>query len=142
MNKRVCWVSIIALLAGLLLPGLLYAGETTTTPATVKMTVIKPGKADRCQTDFIVENIDREPADLKVVLGNKVYVDEMLAPSERRAFSLPGTILTARYHGHEVKFDEVAVIINLGPTSNMRLRCIQLPDNPVDRQNDELTVFK
>jgi len=60
MNKRVCWVSIIALLAGLLLPGLLYAGETTTTPATVKMTVIKPGKADRCQTDFIVENIDRE----------------------------------------------------------------------------------
>ena len=142
MNKRVCWVTTIALLAGLLLPGLLSAEDDYATPATVKMTVIKPGEADRCQTDFIVENIDNAPADLKVVLGHKVYVDELLAPKERRAFSLPGTILTARYHGHEVTLDDVAVVINLGPESNLRLRCIQLPDNPVDRAADELTVFK
>ncbi|CAI2719146.1 hypothetical protein [Nitrospina watsonii] len=141
MNHRLFWIPVFALLASLIFPGTLLAEESTTTPATVKMTVIKPGEAQRCKTDFIVENLDGETADLKVVLGHKVYVDELLNPRERRAFSLPGTIMTAKFHGHNVPQEDAAVIINLGPKADIQLRCIQLPVNPPP-QKDDLAVFK
>ncbi|MGP0565944.1 hypothetical protein ACTRW9_01330 [Nitrospina sp. 32_T5] len=142
MNTKTNWIAGIVMAACLLVPGLAAAQESSTTPATVKMTVIKPGEAQRCKTDFIVENMAGETADLKVVLGHKVYVDELLNPQERRAFSLPGTLLTAKFHGHDIpKNEDEAVIINLGPKSDIRLRCIQLPENPKPKK-DELAVFK
>ncbi|MCF8721433.1 hypothetical protein [Nitrospina gracilis] len=143
MNNKTNWIAGTVLLVCLFFPGLAAAQQqSVTTPATVKMTVIKPGEAERCKTDFIVENMAGETADLKVVLGHKVYVDELLNPQERRAFSLPGTILTAKFHGHQIQQGEdEAVIINLGPKSDIRLRCIQLPENPKS-EKDDLAVFK
>jgi len=107
-----------------------------------KIRIIQPGEAERCANDFFVDNIGKEEADLKVVLGNKVYVNEILQAGEKRAFDLPATIHVARLRGREdVSFDEIAVIINLGPKSHMRVRCIDLRENPL-KGKDSLTVFK
>jgi hypothetical protein len=107
-----------------------------------KIRVIEPGEAERCANDFFVDNIGKEEADLKVVLGNKVYVNEILQAGEKRAFDLPATIHVARLRGREdVSFDEIAVIINLGPKAHMRVRCIDLRENPL-KDKDSLTVFK
>ncbi len=107
-----------------------------------KIRIIEPGEAERCANDFFVENIGKEEADLKVVLGNKVFVSEILQPGERRAFDLPATINVARLQGREdLSFDDIAVIINLGPKSHMRVRCIDLRENPL-KGKDALTVFK
>jgi len=107
-----------------------------------KIRIIEPGEAERCANDFFVDNIGKEEADLKVVLGHKVYVSEILQPGEKRAFDLPATINVARLRGREdVSFDEIAVIINLGPKAHMRVRCIDLKDNPL-KGKDGLTVFK
>ena len=107
-----------------------------------KIRIIEPGEAERCANDFFVDNIGKEEADLKVVLGNKVYVSEILQAGEKRAFDLPATIHVARLRGREdVSFDEVAVIINLGPKAHMRVRCIDLRENPL-KGKDSLTVFK
>ena len=107
-----------------------------------KIRIIEPGEAERCANDFFVDNIGKEEADLKVVLGNKVYVSEILQPGEKRAFDLPATINVARLRGREdVSFDDIAVIINLGPKAHMRVRCIDLKENPL-KGKDALTVFK
>jgi hypothetical protein len=107
-----------------------------------KIRIIEPGEAERCANDFFVDNIGKEEADLKVVLGHKVYVSEILQPGEKRAFDLPATINVARLRGREdVSFDDIAVIINLGPKSHMRVRCIDLKENPL-KSKDGLTVFK
>ena len=107
-----------------------------------KIRIIQPGEAERCATDFFIDNIGEETADLKVVLGHKVYVDEMLVPGEKRAFDLPATLKVAQARGHGVtSFDQIAVIINLGPKSHMRVRCIDLRENPL-KGEDPLTVFK
>jgi len=41
----------------------------------------------------------------------------------------------------ELTFDDIVVIINLGPKSHMRVRCNDLGENPL-RGKDPLTVFK
>ena len=118
----------------------LFAGNMGT--KVEKIRIIEPGEAERCANDFFVDNIGKEEADLKVVLGNKVYVNEILQAGEKRAFDLPATIHVARLRGREdISFDEVAVIINLGPKSHMRVRCIDLRENPL-KGKDSLTVFK
>jgi hypothetical protein len=118
----------------------LFAGNMGT--KVEKIRIIQPGEAERCANDFFVDNIGKEEADLKVVLGNKVYVSEILQAGEKRAFDLPATIHVARLRGREdVSLDEIAVIINLGPKAHMRVRCIDLRENPLKGQ-DSLTVFK
>ena len=135
--------SIICILIVFMVVGVsskIFAGNMGT--KVEKIRVIEPGEAERCDNDFFVDNIGKEEADLKVVLGNKVYVNEILQAGEKRAFDLPATIHVARLRGREdVSFDEIAVIINLGPKAHMRVRCIDLRENPL-KDKDSLTVFK
>ena len=122
------------------IPANLWADDAGTQVS--KIRVLEPGEAERCANNFFVDNIGKEPADLKVVLGDKVFIDKILQPGEKRAFNLPATINVARFQGREdLTFDDVAVIINLGPKSHMRVRCIKLRDNPL-RGKDPLATFK
>jgi hypothetical protein len=122
------------------IPTNLWAGTMET--KVEKIRVIGPGEVERCTNDFFVDNIGKEEADLKVVLGHKVYVSEILQPGEKRAFDLPATIHVARLRGREdIAIDEVAVIINLGPKAHLRVRCIDLRENPL-KGEDPSAVFK
>ena len=122
------------------IPGQLWAGDTGT--KVEKIRIIEPGEAERCANDFFIDNIGEEEADLKVVLGNKVYISEIMQPGEKRAFDLPATIHVARLRGMEdLSLDEIAIIINLGPKAHLRVRCIDLRDNPL-KSKDALSVFK
>ena len=140
MKTKFFLFHILVLCVALGIPANLWADENVT--KVDKIRILEPGEAERCANDFFVDNIGNEEADLKVVLGNKVYVDEILQPGERRAFDLPATINVARFRGREdVSFDDVAVIINLGPKANLRVRCIKLRDNPL-KGKDPLATFK
>ena len=140
MKAKFSLLYILVPLLIVAIPGKLWAEDTST--KVEKIRIIEPGEAERCSNDFFVENIGKEDADLKVVLGKKVYVSEILQPGEKRAFDLPATINVARLRGREdVSFDDIAVIINLGPTAHMRVRCIDLRENPL-KGKDSLTVFK
>jgi len=140
MKKQYSCLFILFLFVIFGIPANLWAGDKGTTVE--KIRIIEPGEVERCANDFFIDNIGKENADLKVVLGNKVYVSEILQPGERRAFDLPATINAARLRGREdISFDDVAVIINLGPKAHMRVRCIDLRENPL-KSKDALTVFK
>ena len=140
MKTKFFLFHILVLCVVLGIPANLWADENVT--RVDKIRIIEPGEAERCANDFFVDNIGKEEADLKVVLGNKVYIDEILQPGERRAFDLPATINVARFRGREdVSFDDIAVIINLGPKSHLRVRCINLRDNPL-KGKDPLATFK
>lgn len=132
------YIMIMVIVVGA--PANVWAGDTGT--KIEKIRIIEPGEAERCANDFFIDNIGKEEADLKVVLGNKVYISEILQPGERRAFDLPATIHVARLRGREdLSFDDVAIIINLGPKAHLRVRCIDMRDNPL-KGKDALTVFK
>jgi hypothetical protein len=132
------YILVVVMVVGM--PAQLWAGDMGT--KVEKIRIIEPGEAERCANDFFVDNIGKEEADLKVVLGHKVYVSEILQAGEKRAFDLPATINVARLRGREdISFDEIAVIINLGPKAHMRVRCIDLRENPL-KGKDSLTVFK
>ena len=140
MKTKIFLFHILVLCVVLGIHANLWADESAT--RVDKIRIIAPGEAERCANDFFVENIGQEDADLNVVLGNKVYVHEILQPGERRAFDLPATINVARFRGREdVSFDDIAVIINLGPKSHMRVRCINLGENPL-KGKDPLSTFK
>ena len=140
MKTKILMLHLVAVILVLGVPAHLWAGGMDT--KVEKIRVIEPGEAERCANDFFVDNIGNEEADLKVVLGNKVYVDEIMKAGEKRAFDLPATINVARLRGREdVSFDEIAVIINLGPKAHLRVRCIDLKENPL-KKKDPLTVFK
>ncbi|NIT82530.1 MAG: hypothetical protein GWM98_13170 [Nitrospinaceae bacterium] len=128
------------LCVAMIFPAALLAEDTGT--QVEKIRIIQPGEAERCATDFMVDNIGKEEADLKVVLGNKVYVSEILQPGEKRGFDLPATLRVAQARGREdLSLDEIAVIINLGPKSHMRVRCIDIRENPL-KVKDPLSTFK
>ena len=140
MKTKYSFLYILVLVMAVGIPANLWANEMGT--KVEKIRIIEPGEVERCANDFFIDNIGKEEADLKVVLGNKVYVSEILQPGERRAFDLPATINAARLRGREdLSFDEIAVIINLGPKAHMRVRCIDLRENPL-KGKDGLTVFK
>ncbi len=140
MKTIFSFLYILVLLIAVGIPMNLWAEDMGT--KVEKIRIIEPGEAERCGNDFFVDNIGKEEADLKVVLGNKVYVSEILQPGEKRAFDLPATIHVARLRGREdVSFDDIAVIINLGPTSHMRVRCIDLRENPL-KAEDPSASFK
>lgn len=134
------YLYILAAMMVVGVPSNLWAGDMGT--KVEKIRIIEPGEAERCANDFFIDNIGKEEADLRVVLGHKVYVNEIMQPGEKRAFDLPATINVARLRGREdVSFDEIAVIINLGPKSHLRVRCMDLKENPLKRK-DPLAVFK
>ena len=140
MKTIISFLYILILLMVVGMPANLWAGDMGT--KVEKIRIIEPGEAERCSNDFFVDNIGKEEADLKVVLGNKVYVSEILQPGEKRAFDLPATISVARLRGREdVSLDEIAVIINLGPKAHMRVRCIDLGENPL-KGKDPSAVFR
>jgi hypothetical protein len=140
MKIKISFLYILVLLMAVGIPANLWAGDMGT--KVEKIRIIEPGEVERCANDFFIDNIGKEDAELKVVLGNKVYVSEILQPGERRAFDLPATINAARLRGREdLSFDDIAVIINLGPKAHMRVRCIDLRENPL-KGKDALTVFK
>ena len=139
MNTKKSSLAILILFL-VFLPVNLWAGNDET--RVEKIRIIEPGEAEQCATDFFVDNIGKESADLKVVLGNKVYVDEILQAGERRGFDLPATIKVAQARGHEqISLDDIAIIINLGPKAHMRVRCIDLRENPL-QSKDPLAKFK
>lgn len=139
MNTKTVLATLIVFFVMLGVPVLAQSEDSDASP---RYLIIEPGEAERCNSDFIVDNISDNTADLKVVLGHKVYIDQIMAPHERQAFNLPGTISEARYRGMEdVSWDATAVIINLGPKAHMRVRCIDLKKNPL-KGKDRLTVFK
>ena len=140
MKTKIFLFYILVLCVVFGIPANLWADDAGTQMS--KIRVLEPGEAERCANNFFVDNIGKEPADLKVVLGDKVFIDKILQPGEKRAFNLPATINVARFQGREdLTFDDVAVIINLGPKSHMRVRCIKLRDNPL-RGKDPLATFK
>jgi hypothetical protein len=140
MKTKISFLYILVVTMVVGIPANLWAGTMST--QVEKIRIIEPGEAERCANDFFVDNIGKEEADLKVVLGNKVYVSEILQPGERRAFDLPATINVARLRGREdISFDEIAVIINLGPKAHLRVRCIDLRENPL-KGKDPSAVFK
>jgi hypothetical protein len=140
MKTKISFIYIVVLLMAVGMPANLWAGDMGA--KVEKIRIIEPGEVERCANDFFIDNIGKEEADLKVVLGHKVYVSEILQPGEKRAFDLPATINVARLRGREdISFDEVAVIINLGPKAHLRVRCIDLRDNPL-KVKDPSAVFK
>ena len=95
MREKQIWVcaSVVLMLLGLgFIPPGAEAGKKG------EAQIINPGSAGRCASDFVVENMDAEVADLKVVLGDKVYISVLVNPGERLAYSLPGTIALAQFH--------------------------------------------
>lgn len=140
MKTKISFLYILVAMMVVGIPANLWAADMGT--KVEKIRIIEPGEAERCANDFFVDNIGKEEADLKVVLGHKVYVSEILQPGEKRAFDLPATIHVARLRGREdISFDDIAVIINLGPKAHMRVRCMDLRENPL-KGGDPSAVFK
>ena len=130
--------------AVLLLGGLAFNTATakTNSMSVGEKAVVTPGNLVTCDSNFRVENVGGNPADLKVILGKRVFIDQMLNPGERVAYSLPGTIATAKFRGgDELSGKEAAMIVNLGPDANLEVSCVEIRRNPL-RKKDPLQVLK
>ncbi len=133
-----CLTAALVLL-GFALPS--GAASSVSSEAFSDVKVLTPGAAGVCNNDFIIENLNAQPAEVKVIIGNEDYINEQLQASEKRAYSLKGTLYLARSFGKDVSMDDLATIINTNPRTKLRIRCMNLPENPVPKE-DTLRTFK
>ena len=47
--------------------------------------ILNPGMASSCQNDFVIENLDNEAAELKVILGNEEFMEDRIEGKSAKA---------------------------------------------------------
>ncbi len=87
--------------------------------------ILHPGMSGSCQNDFIVENLNADEAELKLVLGEEEFLKDRIDGKKAKAYGLKDTLSTAFIQGKQVRPDDIATILNVGDKSNLRLHCME-----------------
>ncbi|GJL77620.1 MAG: hypothetical protein NPINA01_06090 [Nitrospinaceae bacterium] len=93
--------------------------------AAIEAMILNPGMASSCQNDFVIENLDQDEAELKLVLGNEEYIQDQIGGKEAKAYGLQNSLSSAMIKGKSVEQDDVAIIFNVGQNSKIRLHCVE-----------------
>lgn len=86
--------------------------------------ILTPGMVSSCQNDFVVENLDGDSAEIKIILGNEDYADDMIKSKTAKAYGLTHSLAEAKMKGKSVQMNDVATVSNTGKTE-VRLHCME-----------------
>jgi hypothetical protein len=86
--------------------------------------ILTPGMVSSCQNDFIVENLDKDSAEIKIVLGNEEYANDKIESRDAKAYGLTFSLADAKMKGKSVQMNDVASILNTGE-AKVKLHCLE-----------------
>lgn len=88
-----------------------------------EMTILNPGWRSSCHSNFVVENLDENTAEIQIRLGWEVYKEDSIMGNGKRLYDLRESLSFAKQLGKTVTMDDVALVTNQSETSSIRIHC-------------------
>ena len=88
-----------------------------------EMTVLNPGWRTSCNSNFVVENLNENPAEIQIHLGQEAYQSDSIMGNGKRLYDLRKSLSFAKQLGKTVTMDDVALVTNHSENSSILIHC-------------------
>ena len=105
----------------------IYAGvdypsmTRNTTP--MPQIVLEPGWRSSCNSDFVVQNLSKDMAQIQITLGKDGKIKDLIYQWDKRGYELIPNLSFAKQLGKTVDIDDVAMIKNISKNSKVSIHC-------------------
>ena len=127
MIKKLTGLGIAAALALSITSTSIYAGADypsmtrNTTP--MHQIVLEPGWRSSCGSDFVVQNLGKDIAQIEITLGKDGKIKDVIYQWDKRGYELIPSLSFAKQLGKTVDIDDVAMIKNTSQKSKVSIHC-------------------
>ena len=87
------------------------------------MTVLNPGWRTSCHSNFVIENLGENPAEIQIHLGQEAYQSDSIMGNGKRLYDLRESLSFAKQLGKTVTMDDVALVTNQSENSSILIHC-------------------
>ena len=85
--------------------------------------VLEPGWRSTCNSNFVVENLDDNPAEIQITMGKDGKITDRISQWNKREYDLVSSLSFAKQLGKTVDIDDVAMIKNMSKDSRVSIHC-------------------
>jgi len=85
--------------------------------------ILKPSWTMSCESNFVIENLGDEEAEISISLGIEGFTEDQMSASEKRGYDLRESLAFAKQLGKTVTMDDVALITNTSDNARVRVHC-------------------
>lgn len=85
--------------------------------------VLEPGWRSSCNANFVLENLGKSPAEVRITLGKDGRLQDTIHRWDKRGYDLISSLSFAKQLGKTVDVDDVAIIENLSKDSRVSIHC-------------------
>ena len=127
MIKKLMGLGIAAAIGLSITTTKIYAGADypsmtrTTTP--MHQIVLEPGWRSSCSSDFVVQNLSKDMAQIEITLGKDGKIKDVIYQWDKRGYELIPSLSFAKQLGKTVDIDDVAMIKNTSQNSKVSTHC-------------------
>jgi hypothetical protein len=109
----------------LIIAGIFNLAEAMENTSSPEALILNPGMASSCQHDFVVENLGASDAELRITLGDELWMHDRVNAMESKAYGIQENLGEAKLGGLSVNADDVATIFNNDENARIRLHCME-----------------
>ena len=85
--------------------------------------ILKPSWTMSCESNFVIENLGDEDAEISISLGIEGFTENQMTASEKRGYDIRESLAFAKQLGKTVTMDDVALITNNSENAHVRVHC-------------------
>ena len=85
--------------------------------------VLEPGWRSSCSSDFVVQNLSKEMAQIEITLGKDGKIKDVIYQWDKRGYESIPSLSFAKQLGKTVDIDDVAIIKNRSQKSKVSIHC-------------------
>ena len=105
----------------------IYAGadypSMTRNATPMHQIVLEPGWRSSCSSDFVVQNLSKDMAQIEITLGKDGKIKDVIYQWDKRGYELIPSLSFAKQLGKSVAIDDVAMIKNTSKKSKVSVHC-------------------
>ena len=127
MIKKLMGLGIAAALGLSTTTTTIYAGadypSMTRNATPMHQIVLEPGWRSSCSSDFVVQNLGKDMAQIEITLGKDGKIKDLIYQWDKRGYKLIPSLSFAKQLGKTVDVDDVAIIKNTSQKSKVSIHC-------------------
>ena len=127
MIKKLLGLGIAAAIGLSITTTKVYAGadypSMTRTATPMHQIVLEPGWRSSCSSDFVVQNLSKDMAQIEITLGKDGKIKDVIYQWDKRGYELIPSLSFAKQLGKTVDIDDVAMIKNTSKNSKVSIHC-------------------
>jgi len=127
MIKKLLGLGIAAALGLSITTTTIYAGadypSMTRNATPMHQIVLEPGLKSSCRSDFLVQKLGKDMAQIEITLGKDGKVQDVIYQWDKRGYELIPSLSFAKQLGKTVDINDVAMIKNTSQKSKVSMHC-------------------